>query len=283
MTNDLPIIEEIEAIKIIKQVETKGSGPLLVLCNNGNTYFAKTTLPQPPRIELINEVICFYFLKCWGLSPPDIALIQISSDVISQFEKEGNSIGGRYKTRNYENNLLFGSREIVSSVEIDKFINGFKNKSESKLFRRPIDLIKIGSFDRWIANKDRKPGNPNIILSSSGSHFDIHPIDHAAAFGYLSNHLQIAIPKLYLEEEFLILKTPLVQSISTYSDGNTLHRIKSEILEGIQTTLNEMGFIFEQVPPSWGFSKRAKARVEEVLSDSARNEGIASGYFHYLK
>jgi len=78
---ELQKIHQIEAQKIISEKTTKGSSPLQVLADDMNTYYAKTTTPQVPRVELINELLCAYFAQCWGLKVPPFALLTISDIV----------------------------------------------------------------------------------------------------------------------------------------------------------------------------------------------------------
>ncbi len=46
-----------------------------------------------------------------------------------------------------------------------------KNKRDFNKFSKPLDFIKIAVFDNWIANKDRKVSNPNLLLQEVGGSF----------------------------------------------------------------------------------------------------------------
>ena len=67
-------IKRLNAIQVISETNTKGSSPLFVKAEDDEEYYVKTSQYQPPKMELINEVLCAYFLKCWNILTPGIAL-----------------------------------------------------------------------------------------------------------------------------------------------------------------------------------------------------------------
>lgn len=271
----------ISAEKIIKEIQTSGSGPLLVLGNDKNSYYAKTTTPNPPRIELINEVLCGYLAQCWGLKVPPFCLIEIPSQVVNNYTAEGGILSNRYSNVVFDGNFFFGSQHI-QAIELDSYFHGFKDKSDYKLFDSPLDLVKIGVFDIWIGNKDRKPENPNVLLGTDEK-FTFCPIDHTAAFAHCTDYRQVSDIFLFLEERFKLLNVPLVKSIAKFEPPQQILQLQEQIEEGIRISLENLDFIFGQIPIAWGFSKKAKQHVADFLSQNKRNDTMKDIFNPYLK
>lgn len=269
-------IRQIEAEKIIKEITTVGSSPLQVLADGIDTYYAKTTTPQVPRVELINELICAYFTQCWDLKVPSFALLTISDIVIEKYISENGRLSNRYKSTSFGDNLFFASQMIQPMAELEKYI--LPKQQGLKAFQKPQDLIKIGVFDFWIGNKDRQPNNPNILIGGLNKNFNFHPIDHAAAFAYLTDYKKVKDILLSIEPKNNILSSPIVRYISNFVGAETYAGLKKEILGGIEIVLQSIDFIFEQVPSSWGFSQKHKAHLKRFLSDKERNERIVNSY-----
>jgi hypothetical protein len=275
-------IKRLNAIQVISETKTKGSSPLLVIAEDDQDYYIKTSLSQPPKMELINEVLCAYFLKCWNILSPDIALIKVENEALEAYKKERGSLSSRYKSTDFENEIFVGSKRIKPEVEFDKHFKELNKKKDFCLLKQPLDLIKIGVFDIWIANKDRKPENPNLLFSGSEK-LNIHPIDHTAAWAHISHPKEIISARLTMEEKFKILNVPLIKSIAKFANPTLLKELHREIEENIQKTLENLDFIFEQVPKEWGFSKKGKQNIKSILFDRERNHQITKSYLPYLK
>ena len=150
-------------------------------------------------------------------------------------------------------------------------------------FRTPTDLIKIGVFDQWIGNYDRKPESPNILLSVKEDLFDFHPIDHTAAFAHLADYKKVRDIMLRIDPAHSILNHSLFKKMVKFVDGNVLQNLKSEFLECINHTVGNLDFIFFQVPDEFGFSKKDKAHLKSFLADEVRNKRVASSYLTFLQ
>ena len=146
-----------------------------------------------------------------------------------------------------------------------------------------MDLVKIGVFDFWIGNKDRKPENPNILIGTNGKTFDFHPIDHTAAFAFLDDYKQVRDILLTIEPKNNILSAPIISRITNFVSPNSKAPLKDEILFGIEVALNNLDFIFEQIPSNWGFSNKSKLHLKAFLADNDRNNRIANSYLAYIK
>ena len=275
-------IIHIEVDEILKEITTKGSSPLRVLGCDGNIYYSKSTTYNSKH-ELINEIICSYLTKLWGFKSPDIALLKFNSNVIQKFQESGKVLTSKYKNEKFDG-LFFGSREIQNQTEIDSYFRSIPTKKEFNLFESPLDIIKISVFDMWIGNKDRKPDNPNILLSISDDlKFNFVPIDHAAAFGYVSNFNNLNKINLFLEDKHRIINVGFKSSIVKFANNSDILALELKILEHIDNCLLNLDFILEQIPSDWGFSKKSKKKLKEVLSDNSRNIETSKSYFSYMK
>lgn len=275
-------INKISAIKIISEKGTKGSSPLYVMCDNHKKYYAKTTSKTIPRSELINEIICSYFLKIWGLKVPNIALVKIDNDVVDAFISEKGPLSERYKPSSFDDYFV-GFEEVTPAIELDKYIVRFKNKHQWNQFINPLDLIKIGIFDAWVCNMDRMPKNPNILIHSNDAGFDFIPIDNAASFAYASDYKGLNSAILRLEENKLILNIPVASSIIKFVPDKELNELNEDILSCISKCQEFMDDIFNQVPNEWGFCKKARTKVKALLGDYERNVVTSKRYYPYLK
>jgi len=265
-------IKKISAVKIIKETCTKGNSPLLVRCDDSKNYYAKTSTSRVPRIELINEIICSYFLKLWGLNVPNIALIKIDKIVVDSYISEVGSLSKKYNSFSFDDYFV-GFEEITPATELEKYIQILSSKHEWK---------KFNLFDAWVCNKDRKPDNPNILISGN-SNFDFVPIDNAASFGYCTSYKSLNKSMMHLEEKKSILSIPILRSITKFVLKKELETLNQDVLLSISECLNRMDEIFNQVPSSWGFSKKERQKLKDILGDNDRNVVTSEKYFPYIK
>ena len=137
-----------------------------------------------------------------------------------------------------------------------------------QLFHAPTDLLKIGAFDLWVGNFDRKPDNPNILLSSrDNERFDFCPIDHTATFAYLTNYQGVREAIFIRDSKKCILSHRFVQAIAKFTPPQQISDLRNDILNGMTIALENMDFIFSQVPPAWGLTRKAKEHLKSVLGN----------------
>lgn len=281
MLTSIPILR---AETIVKEIPTEGSSPLLVLADDGEPYFAKTTISQLPLVEVINEVLAGYFAQCWSLAVPPFALVHISQSLVNHYRNEKVLLSSRYNTCAFDEQIFFGSRLVSCQVEIDDYFSGPYHQSQMHYFNNPLDLLKIGVFDQWIGNFDRKPDNLNVLLAeSSNGLLAFSPIDHTAAFGYASNHREVRDELLYRESKKWLLSHDFVRAIAKFTPPEAISDLQANILTGMEVALDTMDFVFEQIPKSWGFSEKARNHLKGFLGNQERNRRIASIYLSYLK
>ncbi|MDP1747711.1 MAG: hypothetical protein Q8L90_19205 [Bacteroidota bacterium] len=265
----------------MKEIGTVGSSPLLVIDRDGNEYYAKTTTLNLPRTELINEVFCAYALNCWGVNVPPVFLIRIPFVLVEQFNAENAiPISNRYNQQHFEETIFFGSQNIGNGVELQDFLPGITKVQFKKLYH-PQELIKIGVFDLWVGNKDRKPENPNFLMSPMFSKIGFYAIDHTAAFAHIGNYQEVRDIMLTMERNYCILATVLAKNIIQYLPPKAVKSLKVEIIEGITKVNMEFDNIVELIPKEWGFSKKSKAHLKIFFNNIERNTRVANAFINY--
>ena len=157
---------------------------------------------------------------------------------------------------------------------------GEVSKIQYQAFENPLDLLLIGCFDHWIGNVDRKPNNPNVLISVDNfGKFHWHPIDHTAAFAHQEyKNVRDAMVRV----DKTILQCGFVRSICKYTNKKVLENLHKNIDLCVNNGLEGIDDIFDQIPKSWGFGKK-KLKIKSFLSDKIRNKNIAHTYLQYLK
>ena len=265
-------INHITAIQIIEQTETN-SVPFLVLCDDGELYYAKTMFKtHPPFEDLINEILCAYGLELMGVKIIKPALIQIPQEVFESYKLEEKSYDARYNNLIFDDVLFFGSLSQPSTTEVELYNTMLKNKYDYNKYINPTDFLKIGVFDYWIGNMDRRGSNPNILLNQTDSgKFEFLPIDHTQAFGYQHNYKYLKISLMNNPQPKSILRTPMSKSILNFAGTKFIANFHNELLSDFTNVLNGIDFVFDQIPNTFGLSKQGKAKIIEILSNKERN------------
>ena len=267
-------VKHITAVKILEEYSTEGSHPLKTIGDDDRLYVVKFTENQPQRTELINELICGLMAKAWGLHAPEMAIVKFPEEVVSQFD-----YSKRYKPHHFEEEF-FGSCVIQPVLELEVYM-GKVTKSQYGKFDSPLDLLAIGCFDHWIGNADRKPSNPNLLISESKDGKLVwHPIDHTAAFAYQKyNNLKDSMIRVGNN----IMGCEFIKSICKFEKRKNLGNYHKNVDLRIKNALTVLDDILNQVPSSWQFGKKSKERIKTFFEDENRNQRIARSYIEYLK
>lgn len=272
-------IRHLTAVQILEQKETN-SVPFLVLCNDGELYYAKSMFKrQPPFQDLINEILSVYFLDLMGIRVIPPALIYIPQEVFDSAIYEGKQFDNRYNKFDFDAHLFFGSLQKRSTTEVELYNVTLRNKHDFNKYSNPFDFIKIGIFDLWIANMDRRGSNPNLLLNQTEAGlFEFLPIDHTQAFAYQDNYKGLRLALMSSPKS--ILNTPMSKSIAKFASRELITNLHNEILVSFYNVIHNIEFVFEQVPTQFGLSKKGKAKIIEVLSDRNRNEIVSRMYLN---
>lgn len=278
-------MEEIKHISAIQILHQKGTNsvPFFVLCDDGGLYIAKSMFQShPPFADLINEILSVYFLEIMQVSVIKPALITIPQDVFETFKLSGKKYDKRYDNLSFDNTIFFGSSNLSTTTEVDLYNINLKNKFEYNKYINPLDFIKIGVFDYWIGNMDRKGKNPNILLDeSSDGKFKFLPIDHTYTFAHQTNYKGLRLALMSHPHPKGILSTPMSKSILNFADSKIISNFHNVIFESFNEVINNIDFVFNQVPNSFGLSKKGKKKIKEILSNQDRNKEVSRIYFNY--
>lgn len=280
MINSIPISS---AVKILDCYGTN-SLPLQVLCDDNEVYVIKTMFKNHgPFEDLINETLCNYFLQCWDIPVPEPAIINFDNILIEQYLADGNAINKKYTRFKFNNHYFFGTKFLQSTTEIDLYNLTLKDKHDYNKYHNPLDLVKIGVFDRWIANTDRRSDNSNILMDTSTEKFRFIPIDNAQAFACQNDYKALKLPLMNIVNNKSILNTPITKSICNFADPNKFCNLDKEITANIENTIDLIEQIFENVPSVFGLSKKGKEKIKEILSNKERNKSVSNFYINHLK
>lgn len=277
MIEDLP---ELKAIQLLKQIESN-SVPIELLASDGEIYFAKTIFKQhPPFEDLINEILCHHLLKAWGIFVPDAAIITINEKVFESFVAE-NKLDDRYLKFGIENLKFFATKKLEDVTEYNKQNLVLKSKHDYNKLANPLDFIKISVFDNWIANKDRRINNPNLLLQNEGEKFRIVPIDHVQAFAYQHNYKGLKKPIMNIDPYSTLLGSKMLKTICKFANSNIIANLHKSILSNMNDSVSLLDDIFHRIPSEFGLSKAGKSKIIEVLSDESRNTKLSKTYLYY--
>jgi len=280
------LIKNIQTVTAVKILHCYGTNslPLQVLCDDNEVYVIKSMFKaQPPFEDLINEVLCNYFFQCWDIPVPEHAIVVFNNILVEQYLDEGNTINKKYTDFDFNNHYFYGTKFLQSTTEIDLYNLSLKDKWDYNKYQNPIDLLKIGVFDKWIGNLDRRFDNPNILIDTSDERFRFIPIDNTQAFACQKAYKVLNMAVMDTVNNKSILSTPISKSIANFADSKIYSKLANEIAENIESTIDLIEPIFENVPPSFGLSKPGKKRIKEILSDKERNSLTSSFYINYLK
>ncbi|SFW77247.1 hypothetical protein SAMN02927921_04207 [Sinomicrobium oceani] len=239
-----------------KIIETQGSSPLLVTCNDFRDWVCK--YDKFPAY-LFNELIASEFAKLWKIKTPETCFIKVKSEHIPHdkyprlqsdwFEKE-----------------CFGSLYLEASKELDHTtLSMFQEKSFRDKIGDKTDFLKIALFDIWISNEDRNHNNFNLLLYASlNKMIFFYAIDHVNIFN--STFLDYGITQLTEDES--IIKSDIAKIL--FGKDRKLTDIVNTLVEMLylcsKACENKLDDILNLVPVSWHIDKNLiKKRITDNL------------------
>ncbi len=278
------MIERIKIVKAVQIIECYGTNsiPLKVLCDDNDIYIIKTMFKtHAPFEDLINETLCNYFLQCWNIPVPEQAIVVFDDILVEQYLLENKTINKKYIDFKFNNHFFYGTKFLPYATEIELYNISLKDKHDYNKYENPIDLIKIGAFDKWIANMDRRKDNPNILADNTGKKFRFIPIDHTQSFANQTNYKNLKIAIMDTVNNKSILNSPITKSISSFANSKKYSNLANEITVNIDNTIASMDAIFENIPSEFGLSKQGKNKIKEILSNQTRNQEVSRLYLNY--
>jgi len=172
------MIETYHTIRKSETIYSSGNFPILVECNDLNTWICKHGRTSP-RL-LFNELIGSSFAKIWGIPTPDFSLIEVLEEHLPD---DTNTVQPLFFKKH-----CFGSKFINDCQVIDDtLIPSLKNVNFRKRIVNKNQFLLICLFDIWLGNEDRAPHHSNLILDyTAGRDLFFTVFDHDALFNQLS-------------------------------------------------------------------------------------------------
>jgi hypothetical protein len=267
--------EQKTVLSIIQEVDTDGHSPLLIIADDFKRYLIKSTRNLKPSYYIINEFLCSYLLQIWKIPTPEFASIKLDPILLS-----GGSYSEFHKPHFY-NNITFGSKWLEDGLEMEEYIR-VQNKVVLRRFKNPLDLIRIGLFDIWVENTDRKPTNNNILFSAVENHLTINAIDHAFTFDSVKySDLNVKyINNTYNEN---ILETSLAKDIISLKKkepdrGEWIDDLKENFYLCTNNCKQNFDTIVRYIPTVLGFDRDLSRFVQDFLFNEERNNMVFSEF-----
>lgn len=264
----IPDLSYIKTNSVIKQYETEGHSPFLVLGDDFKSYVLKYPKNQFDKYSIIKEFLCHYFLLCWSIPTPHAVAISIPNDVL-----DSELIPKRVRPF-IENTDCFGSELIKNPVEMQDFIVA-ANKTSLRQIKNPSTIFDIAIFDIWIENDDRKPSNNNILLCPADKGLYLYAIDNAYTFATLKFE-ELNNSSVSFSDNDSILYSPLANSIINQSKINQewMSIAKEKFYLCIQLVEKYFPDIIKNIPASLDFSNSDASTLSNFLFNKERNKQV---------
>lgn len=258
-----------DVIEVRKETRATNHSPLLVLTSDLEEYFSKTPKDQTPELNIICEFLCSYLLQCWDIKTPEIAALKVDSGIIKI------PLSPNHK-RNYFSRHSFGSKILDPVVVLDAIMS-IDTKHDYNKFENPVDILKIGLFDIWIENDDRKPTNTNILVKNDGNGFNFYAIDHSFTFSSMKFIDLNPVKDLGVSYNDSILYSDFTQSVYNLLIRNRkklLDELKDYFIDSVTNCQNNFNYITNNIPKDLGLSAQDISAIKKFLFSKARNKRV---------
>lgn len=155
----------LNSINIITKQYATGEEPVLVECDDNNSYICKYARFAGSSNKLICELYGGLFAKEWNILTPDMAIVEVKKIHIPQ------NINPLYLSK-----PILGSRKFNNVIDITPSTISQVAQEEKLL----IQLLNIALFDFWVANEDRNANNANLMYDVQNN--NIISIDYGCIF-----------------------------------------------------------------------------------------------------
>ncbi|MBK8623054.1 MAG: hypothetical protein IPN79_15190 [Saprospiraceae bacterium] len=268
----------VNAITILEEIQTTGHSPLKIQGDDGNIYIVKKRKHFQADTEMVSEFLCNYLCRQWGIKTPECKFVSVSRELIMN----DSTLSGRHNVKHYENYLCFGSQFMPNAIDLQLSDLNYVKGSRS-LYNDITELLKIGLFDLWVVNIDRKPTNLNLMkqILPNGK-FGIVAIDHAYSFDTLRYDQLTPDLELSFNESILFLDivNAMYKEQASQDFENLYHAYFLESISrcetGIEDFLNEIKQNFQEEQEFFLHLKR-------FLFDKDRNGTIFADFLRRLK
>lgn len=182
----------VHSIKRIEKRYNTGEEPVLVACDDHNSYICKYSRYSGSANKLVCELLGAAFAKAWGINTPETAFVEVSPAHVPL------DLSGSYFA-----NVLLGSQQKMNVIDITP-TSVLSIPSDEKLCQQ---VLRIALFDFWIANEDRNANNANLMYDVVQR--NIIAIDYGCCF----NTATFEYPLSQLTETDSILNSNLFDQV----------------------------------------------------------------------
>lgn len=263
-------------VSIQRKINTTGSEPLHVICDDYASYYIKNDRENSPASSIINEVLSHYFLRLWDINTPQICLTKLEEETIRQ------DYGARHKPF-YYSRPAFGSKEHDGAFDFTEFLQ-IKGRVDFRKYYKTEMFAHIGLFDLWIENEDRPPDLKNLMLYEEEERYHFLAIDHTMAFrtgaysslkdkSFWATEGQFMLQSLFFKQLRRILKL----------DKGWCRKEQEYFYLCIEKCKRHFNEIVQLIPPEWGFFDETITVLYEYLFDEKRNKSVFNEYVRMWK
>lgn len=258
------MMKQLYSIKSIEKTFNTGEEPVLVTCNDHNSYICKYTRYSGSANKLVCELMGSVFAKVWMLNTPEIAIVKVRQEHVPY------NMSGSYFSK-----PILGSLQQQNVIDITPATIPLIHSSE-KLCRQ---LMQIALFDLWLSNEDRNANNANLMYDMVND--NIIAIDYGccfntATFNYplslLTESESILCSDLFLHVSKGVSQeriTQMTEVLLRIDFPSYLHECQTGkvIAQWDDKTNEELGCDF--IPDAWNIDRnRLDDKIEELLSDN---------------
>ena len=243
--------------------QTGGSHPILVECDDLNTYLTKYAT-NATAYNLFNEYIGSSFLKLWNLHTPDFDFIQVSRQHINT---------ELFPTLNVNNfdTICFGTKFSRNYSDIHTLTIDIIKQPINILEKNKLELLLIALFDIWICNEDRTANNPNLMYDSEQNNRFV-PIDHQYIFN--SSNLQYSLYQINWYDSILYHKFCFSFLQKSDLTAFKLGNIEQKFYFFLEKCHSNLKQIVSQMPQQWNIdqNKMLLKLEKQLFSDSWKKQ-----------
>lgn len=256
-------MKQLYSIKNIEKTYSTGEEPVLVACNDHNSYICKYTRYPGSANKLVCELMGAVFAKDWMLHTPEIAMVKVQREHVPY------NMSGSYFAK-----PILGSLQQQNVIDITPTTIPLIAPND-KLCQQ---LMHIALFDLWLSNEDRNANNANLMYDMV--HDNIVAIDYGCCF----NTATFDYPLSLLTESESILCSDLFMHLSKETPHERIMQMADVLLRidfpsylhDCQTgkaiaqwdddANEEIGCCF--IPNAWQINRKCLTeKIEELLSD----------------
>lgn len=254
-------LPSVRTVELLKEPFPSGLGTGRFLTDSLEVYFVKQASEQVPPHRLVNEFLCSRLLTLWGVPTPEIATVDINSEMPA-----------------------FGSRSLGSTATELSSLFTLRSQTDLKRFQNPADLFKIGLFDIWVENRNRKEARLNLLINHEHANWKIYAIDHGKVF-HDQPHIHLN-PAKGVQQPFRdsVLQSHLARQVKLFFAKRGIAVFtKSYFFSLINRCESQFDALLAATPEAWNWPAEDRRALRKFLFDRNRNEAVYDDFLVKLQ